>query len=306
MLRFTVRKAALVGAVLAAVTSSVRADHGCAPAPCAPAPAAPAMRTVYVTECVPETYQARRTVYRTECRQENYTAYRCECVPVVKERVVTTYQRVPECKEVVRRVCVKVPCVEERTVMKPCWTYQTVTTYKTRCVDRGHYECREVPSHRAACRAKMHNHRHRHDCCPPPCPPTTKTVKCWVPCIVKECVPCTKCCKVCVMKPECVRVCSYRNEWREERCQVTSYRCVPVQSVQKCTEWVTRQVPYQACRTVRVCVPSEETVTCTRYVTRCVARQVPACEDSCCVTTCCSSGKHGGRWFRGRSSSCCH
>src|SRR5262245_5631628 len=38
-------------------------------------------RTIWVTECVPETYQARRTVYRTECRTENYTAYRCERVP---------------------------------------------------------------------------------------------------------------------------------------------------------------------------------------------------------------------------------
>ena len=33
-------------------------------------------RTIYVTECVPETYTARRTVYRSECRQETYTAYR--------------------------------------------------------------------------------------------------------------------------------------------------------------------------------------------------------------------------------------
>lgn len=299
MLRFTVRKAALVGAVLAAVVSPVRADDCCPPAPCAPQ-----MRTVYVTECVPQTYQVQRTVYHTECRQQHYTAYRCECIPVVRERVVTCYKNVPECREVVRRVCVSVPCVEERVVMKPCWTYQTVTTFTTRCVDRGHYECREVYSHCQAFKNRLHKHRHRHDCCPPPCPPPTKTVKCWVPCIVKEQVPHTKCCKVCVMKPTCVRVCTCRKEWREQRCMVTCCRCVPYQVVQKCTVWTTRQVPYQACRTVRVCVPHTQMVTCTRYVTRCVARQVPCCE-TCCPTVCCSAKHgHGGRWFRSRQ--CCH
>ncbi len=296
MLRFTVRKAALVGAVLAAVATPLRADDCCSPAPCAPA-----MRTVQVTECVPETYQVRRTVYHTECRQETYTAYRCECVPVVTPQVVTCYKNVSEIKEVVRRVCVNVPCVEERTVMKPCWTTQTVTTYCTKTVDRGHYECREVPSHRAACKAKMHKWHHRHDCCPPPCPPCTKTVKCWVPCKVCEQYPVTKCVKVCTMRPEVVRVCSCRQEWREERCQVTCCRCVPYQVTRQCTTYVTRQVPYQCTRTVSVCVPREEMVTCTRYVTRCVARQVPAC-DNCCVTTCCSK-KHGHRWSRSRK--CC-
>src|SRR5262245_52575382 len=101
MIRYNLRKAALVGAALVAVVAPARADH---PPPCAtpgapgaPGPvAAPAMRTIYVTESVPEQYQTTRTVFRTEYRQERYTAFRSQLVPEVREQVVTTYQRVPE------------------------------------------------------------------------------------------------------------------------------------------------------------------------------------------------------------------
>jgi hypothetical protein len=317
MLRFTFRKAALLGAVLAAVASPVRAQDGCcAPAPCAPA--APQFRTVYVTECVPETYQAKRIVYTPQTQTQAYTAYRCESVPVVREQVCTVYRRVTEMQCQVRRVCCSVPTVEQRTVMKPCWTNQMVTTYVTKCVDRGHYECREVYSRRAACRNRMHQHHHRHDCCPPPCPPPTKTVKVWVPCMVQIQCPVTKCQRVCTMVPTtvCVTVC--RQVVREEKVNVCVTRCVPEQRVIKTTCMTTRMVPYQATRCVTVCVPTEQVVTCTRMVTRCVARQVPcapAC-DTCCATLCCGgkSKKHGhggfgGRWFRGgrgHGQSCCY
>jgi hypothetical protein len=258
------------------------------------------MRTIYVTECVPETYQTQRVVYRQECRTEHYTAYRCESVPVVRERVVTSYQRVCEMRTEVRRTCVRVPVCEQRTVMKPCWTRQTVTEMRTRCVDRGHYECREVPVHHGA----MHRWRHRHDCCPPP--PCTKTVKVWVPCMVKECYPVTCCKRVCTMVPHTVTVHTCRTEWREHTVQVPCWKCVPVHNTVRETCYTTRTVPYQATRTVRVCVPHTEMVTCTRYVTRCVARQVPCASCECSTTVCCSgSRKHGlgGRWLRGRS--CC-
>ena len=124
MARFPVRKAGLVGAVLAACVSPARADHHtpCPPgpgAPAAPAAPAPAFRTVLVTECVPETYQARRVSYRAETRVEKYTAHRCQLVPEVRDQVVTTYKHVPEVRTVVRRVCVNVPTVEERTVIAP-------------------------------------------------------------------------------------------------------------------------------------------------------------------------------------------
>jgi hypothetical protein len=301
MFRFTVRKAALLSAVLAAVAGPARAEDGC----CSPPPCAPAMRTIYVTECVPQTYTTTRTVYRTECRTEPYTAYRCESVPEVRERVVTTYQRVAECRPEVRRYCVSVPCCEERTVMKPCWSTVTETVMRTRCVDRGHYECREVPVHRVS----LHR-RHHGDCCDPcPPPPCTRTVKVWVPCKVTECYPVTHCKRVCTMVPTVVKVNTCRQEWREQTVNVTHYRCVPVSHTVKYTCYTTRTVPYQATRTVSVCVPHQETVTCTRYVTRCVARQVPC--DTCETTLCCSAPgrKHGGLLggFRrhGHGSGCC-
>jgi hypothetical protein len=306
MFRFTVRKAALLGAVLAAVVSPARADD-CTPAP--GAPAAPQLRTVYVTQCVPETYQVKQTVLVPQTRTETYTAYRCETVPVVREQVVTCIQRVPEMQTVTRRVCVSVPVCETRTVMRPCWTTQTVTTMVTKCVDRGHYECREVYSHRAAMHARMHKHRHRHDCCPPPCPPSTKTVKVWVPCMVQIQCPVTCCKRVCVMQPVQVQVNTCRHEYRDVTCQVCTYKCVPVQQVRRYTCYTTRQVPYQATRCVTVCVPTEQLVTCTRLVARTVACQVPCdtCND-CCITTCCVKKQHGHRSRRHghRGSECCH
>ncbi len=62
---------------------------------------APPMVKICVNEWVTESVPCTRTVYRTECRTEHYTAYRCE-----------TYT-----EPVVRDVCVRVPCVEQRTVM---------------------------------------------------------------------------------------------------------------------------------------------------------------------------------------------
>jgi hypothetical protein len=240
---------------------------------------------------------------------EKYTAHRCQLVPEVRDQVVTTYKHVPEVRTVVRRVCVNVPAVEERTVMRPHWTTQQVVTYRTRCVDRGHYECREVYSHRAAMRNRMHRWRHRNDCDPCPPPPCTKTVKVWVPCMVTEQVPVVTCKRVCVMRPEVVRVTVCRQEVREEKVNVTYNRCVPVQQTVKCTVMVSRMVPYEATRCVTVCVPHEELVTCTRMVARTVARQVPVdtCAESCfsvCGTNKDRHSRFGGRWFRGRD--CCH
>jgi hypothetical protein len=239
-----------------------------------------------------------------QTRVERYTAYRCETVPVVREQVQTVYRRVAEMQTQVRRVCVNVPVVEERTVMKPCWTTQQVTTYVTKCVDRGHYECREVHSHRAAMRNRMHHRHGGGDCCEP-CPPPTKTVKVWVPCMVPIQCPVTRCQRVCTMVPTrvCVRTC--RQEYREHTVNVCVWRCVPEQVTCRVTVLTTRTVPYEATRCVTVCVPTEQTVTCTRMVTRCVARQVPVgpCDTGCAspATLCCGGGraKHGGL-LRGR------
>ena len=106
-----------------------------------------ATRTICVTECVPETYQAKRITYVTEQRVEKYTAYKCETVQEVRERTVCCNKVVTEMQEQCRRVCVRVPCCEERTVMKPCYRYVTETKMVCKCVDRGHYECCEQYSH---------------------------------------------------------------------------------------------------------------------------------------------------------------
>lgn len=293
MIRQQIHVALLAGSLVAATALTARAEDP-QPAPAAPAadPCAPQYRTVCVKEWVPETYQATRTVYDRVCREEKYTAYRCETVPETRTRQVTTYRQVPETKEVVRHVCVTVPVVEERTVMKTHWTCVPETRVVRKCVDKGHYECKEVPcgpSFMDRLRKCFHK-----DCCDDGCEPCvvrTKTVKVWVPCPVWEehTVTCMK--RICEHVPvkTCVTVC--KTQIKEERCQVTCYRCEPVTRTENYTCYVQRKVPYEATRTVVHCVPREEKVTCTRMVCRTVQKQVPV--ETCSVeTTCCKS-----RWF---------
>jgi len=282
-----VRIALLFGAVAAVAVSSARADC------CTPAPCAPTMKTIQVTECVPETYTTTRTAYRVECKQEAYTAYKTQCVPETRTRVCTVYKHVPEVRTEVRNVCVQVPVVEERTVMQRHWENQTVTTMVCKTVDRGHWECKEVPCYRKQLANWLHTCCHRHDCCDacePCCPPATRTVKCWVPCKVTEQCPVTTCKKVCVEVPCKVKVTVCKTVVHQEKFQVCCYKCVPEQRTETYTVNISRCVPFQATRTVRVCVPFQETVTCTRMVARTVSRQVPVeCAPApCCHSTPCS------------------
>src|SRR5262249_51743224 len=133
--------------------------------------------------------------------------------------------RVPETHVVTRKVCVQVPVCEERTVMQNCYSYRQETCMVSRCVDRGHWECREQYS---CCKAFCNCLKglcHRHDCCY--CPPSNcKTVKVWCPCMVTEQCPVTRCVKVCEQRPVKVMVRSCRTEVREQQCTVCSYRCV--------------------------------------------------------------------------------
>jgi hypothetical protein len=296
MIRQQLRVALLAGSLVAAAALTARADDAPQPAPAAPAadPCTPQYRTVCVNEWVPETYQTTRTVYERVCREEKYTAYRCESVPETRTRAVTTYRQVPEVKEVVHQVCVCVPAVEQRTVMKTQWTCVPETRVVRKCVDKGHYECQEVPCGPSFWE-RLHKLCHRSCCdeCCEPCPVRTKTVKVWVPCPVWEehCVTCMK--RVCQQIPVTCNVTVYHREMREQRCQVTCYRCVPETHNETYTCMVSRTVPYEATRTVAHCVPREEKVTCTRMVCRTVQKQVPvttcAAETSCCAaTTCCA------------------
>jgi hypothetical protein len=268
-------------------------------------------RKIMVEEWVPETYTAMRTVYRTESRQENYTAYKEECVPETRTRTYTVNHMVPEVKEVIKTHCVKVPVVEERTCMETRTHYETVTKYVSKCVDHGHYECREVPCG-PSFSERLHKLCRKSSCCDDPCAesccPATKTVKVWVSCKVTEQVP--VCCrqKVCEQVPVKKCVTTYRTETRQEVCHVTCYKCVPECKTETYTVQVKKCIPYTATRTVCVCVPHQEACTMTRCVKRCVEKEVAVtcgCESSC-ETSCCESSGGGLRGLFHRSSrGCC-
>ena len=268
------------------------------PAPCC----APTYRTVCVQEWVPEKYQCTRTVYKTECKQETYTAYKCVCVPETRTRCYTVNKMVPEVKTVVRNYCVCVPVCTEKTVMQPCWTTQCVTKMVKKCVDQGHYECKCVCCKPGLCE-RIHEacKKHREGCCYCPPPVKTKMVKCWVPCKVWiECpVTCQE--KVCTYKPVTVKCVTYKQEMRQESCQVTCCKCVAEQKTETYTVLCQKTVPFQATRTVSVCVPCQETVTCCRMVCRTVEKQV-ACCDTCCTPCCCKTKCHK---HRHKSNCCC-
>ena len=137
MVRQPVRIALLLGAITAVAAPAARAQDK------APATTNPCTRTITVTECVPETYTVKRMAHKYECRTEEYDTFRCETVPVVKERTVCCTKRVPVEREEVRKVCRTVTDYEERVVTRN--TYKTVqeTVMQKKCVSRGHWECRE-------------------------------------------------------------------------------------------------------------------------------------------------------------------
>jgi hypothetical protein len=317
MVSRTLRIALLVGAVTAAVVSPAVAQHrapccnepcgapaACAPAQCAPAPApaAPQYRTITVTECVPQTYTEKRTCYRYECRTEMVNSFKTVCVPECRERVCTVTERVPCVTTQMRKVCKTVTCYEQRTVMKNC--YQTVqeTVCRKHCVRLGHWECRETCSH------GLFGGGHGGGNCCDPCANqccTTRTRRVWVHCPEYEYRPHTVCKRVCTQVPTTCQVKVCKQVWSEVPVQVCTYQCVQKQVVQKYTCMVSKQVPCQVCRTVRVCVPYETTVTCCKMVP--VQKQIqvavcqPACQPTCCETTC----GHRGLFRRGHGHGGC-
>jgi hypothetical protein len=281
----------LASACVAAAALPARADD------CA----APATRTVCCTEWVPETYQGTRTVYKTECKEEKYTAYRCECVPETRVSTVTVMKPVMETQTVMKCVCENVQCVEQRTHMKKCVSYQQVTTMCRKCVDKGHYECREVPCGPSLC-DQLKKCFHKSDCCEQPACPRTKTVKVWVPCKVWVETPVTKCKKVVTCVPVTCNVTVCKKVYKQVPCQVQVCKYVPTQ--EKVTHQCMKvtQIPYDATRTVRVCVPVQETFTATRLVAKTVEKQVPVtpcCQPSCEAPRC---QRCSGLFFR---NSCC-
>jgi hypothetical protein len=257
---------------------------------CAPASSAPAYRTVCVTAYRCEPYTCTRTAYRTECVPETYTAYRTECTSETRTRTYTVCRRVPECVTQTRTVCVSVPCVEQRTIMKQHVSYRPVTCYVSKWEDHGHYECREV-----ACGPSFHDRmkkcfHHKSDCCEECEQVHTKTVKEWVPCKVCVQVPVTRCEKVVECVPCTINVTVCKKELRQETYQCTVWKSVPEVKTETYCVQVPHCVPYQATRMVSRCVPYQETVTLNRMVPYTVEKQVPV--ESCCENLCSSSKKH--------------
>ncbi len=305
----------LAGVLLTGTALPVRADHHghhhSASAAGGSADCGPAYRTVHVQEWVPEQYQTTRTTYRTEWKEETYTAHRTETVPETRTRTVTVNKMVPETRMETRVRCVNVPSVEERTVMQTRVSMKQVTEMTTRRVDRGHWECREVPVSNGGGHllGRLFHRSHKSSCGDDCCAPCTKTVRCWVPNWVCEQVPVTRCVRVCEQVPCTIKVNVCRVERREEQVQVTVMKCVPETRTETYTAHVCRSMPYQATRKVAVCVPHTEKVTCTRMVCRTVAKQVP-CEPACCETTCCKprhrlfGGLFSGHHGRGGSGCC--
>jgi hypothetical protein len=266
------------------------------PAP-APAPCAPAMKTICVTEWVPESYTATRTVYKKECVAEKFTAYKTECVPETKTRTFTVLHKETYEVEELRTVCVSECVQEERLVTKRVVTCVPVTTTVCKTVDNGHWECKEVecgPTFKERL-AKLTSKLHRHDECGcDPCAtcntceaacPRTKTVRVWVSCKTTVQVPCTKM----ERKVECVQekclVSVKKLVPHQEKVKVCKTRCVPEVKTETYTCLVKKCVAVEETRNVIKCVPVCETYTACRMVKHTVEKQVPcapcACECAC-------------------------
>jgi hypothetical protein len=241
--------------------------------------------TVNCIEWVQEQRQVCCTTYKTEQRCVTCTGYRCETYTVPEVRTVCCKRYVTEqCMEC-RTVCERIPYWTEKTVMKTHWVTQQCTEMRTRCVDKGHYECCEVP-----CRTGLLERLHKKDCCDPcacDCCPKTKTVQKWVPCKVTECCPVTVCKRVKVCEPCTVKVCCYKTCTKQVQVPVCKTRCITEQkqvTVNKCCK---RMVPYTYTKTVCCRVPCQEMRTVTVCVPRCVQKQVNA--GGCCapISNCC-------------------
>src|ERR1051326_3634848 len=180
-------------------------------------------RTIHTWEWVPETHMVKKTCYRHECRDVVCTVNKTQLVPEQRTKCVTCRHMVPECHEVCCTVRVCVPYTVEKCCIERRVTCKEVCTTHRRIVDRGHWECCEVPTlgsrlgrlrrHHGDCCNPCGN-----DCCNNHC---TRTVRHWVSCKVCEEVPCKHIvrCVECVPVKKCVTC--YRHECQQVMKKVT-------------------------------------------------------------------------------------
>jgi len=244
-------------------------------APCPPTPCPP--QTMRVCKMVPTQVQETRTVMKQVQRQECYTAYREETVTEKKCVPVTTYKKVTETVMETRTRCVKVPCMEQKTVMEKRKKIEWVTetkekchiSFKKDCVSLGGHNCCGSGGGMGGCCGGGDGCGDKGSCFNfsfPVCKPT----------IERECVQVCrpKCTYECV--PVCKTVCTYKTETKTECVPVCKTRCVPCTENKEITVCKKVCVPYQATRCVTECVPTTECVTVCKMVPTWVEVPCPA------------------------------
>ena len=260
---------------------------------------APATRTITCKVMVPEYYETTRTVNKMQCVEEKYTAYKCEYVKEERTRTCNVNRWVNEMKEETRTVCEWVKSCEERTIMKKVTTCKPVVHTVKKCVDKGHWECKEVE-----CGPSISDRIHgllgkakgllkKNDCCESACnnacdnackPVRTKTVKCWVPNKVWEECKVTKMERVTECVPCKVNVQVCKKVAKQVKVQVCHKKCVTETKTEKYTVCVPKKVAYEATRKVMKCVPVQEKVKCCKMVEKTVEKQVADCDP--CASKC--------------------
>jgi hypothetical protein len=274
------------GTVVTPAPGTVHPAPGAVVAPGTPCPP----QTMRVCKMVPTQVQETRTVMKQVQRQECYTAYRTETVREKKCVPCTTYQTVTETVMENRTKCIKVPCMETKTVMEKRKRYEYVTEYKNKCKIRWEKECKTIGGHGlfdkccdklTSCFGDKCGHGCGSSGCGNDCGGLSLSVPVWKPRVETECVP--VCRKKCVYDcvPVTKQVCTYKTQTVTECVPVCKKRCVPV-TTQKEVE-VCRQVcvPYQATRCVTECVPVCETVTVCKMVPTWVDVPCPAPAQAC-------------------------
>ncbi len=285
--------AAVVAAVVSGFTSS--AEAGVLRRRCAPTCATPACVTSCAAVCGHyEDVVVQRTVYVRETRMETRTINVTECRPEQRQRSFTVCRRVPyqetvtqaytvmvqktQMKRIVETVykpvmhtvnqqyTVMVPHCEQRQGVQHVVQCYPVQETRAVCVDRGHWETREVqvpcggyPVRCGGCAGYGYygGSYGRGACgtcggcgtCPPPT--VTRCVRVWVPQIVQQQVAYTVMKQQLVARPYTYNVTVCKPETRVRQVQVC----------ERVAEQVTRDVP------VTICVPEQRTRTfnITRY-----------------------------------------
>jgi hypothetical protein len=155
----------------------------------------------------------------------------CAPAPATKLVTVTEYKKVPVEKMVTVREVKSVPVKETREITTYSTKKVTEQVPVTKCVDKGHFECREVVVGQRSHRVPVTTQDACGNCvtrCERVCEPVVRTQKVWVPNVVKESgtATVTRCVKV--PEKKTVEVTTCKKVVTEKQVKVCAYECVPV------------------------------------------------------------------------------